>query len=133
MDGMFSAPCSSAAAPRARARARAMRRITGAGFRVRNCARVYLGAGAATGALRGVRVMPSQRDKAMRFRALHETPGIFVIPNVWDGGSASVMAGAGVAGRPASRARRAAARGKLDGEVTREEALAHARLIVAVS
>ena len=39
--------------------------------------------------------MPSQHDKAMRFRALHETPGIFVIPNVWDGGSASVMAGLG--------------------------------------
>src|SRR5437762_2623466 len=109
MDGMFSAPCSSAAAPRARARARAMRRITGAGFRVRNCARVYLGAGAATGALRGVRVMPSQHDKAMRFRALHETPGIFVIPNVWDGGSASVMAGLGFEALATSSAAWAAA------------------------
>src|SRR2546429_5252742 len=101
MDGMVSAPCSSAAAPRARARARAMRRITGAGIRVGDCARVYPGAGAATGALRGVRLMPSQRDKAMRFRALHETPGIFVIPNVWDGGSASVMAGPRVEARAA--------------------------------
>src|SRR2546423_1721962 len=44
--------------------------------------------------------MPSQRDKAMRFRALHETPGTFVIPNVWDGGSASgVAAGAQAARR----------------------------------
>src|SRR2546423_15079523 len=133
MDGMFSAPCSSAAAPRARARARAMRRITGAGFRVRNCARVYLGAGTASGALRGVRVMPSQRDKAMRFRALHETPGTFVIPNVWDGGSASVMAGLGFEALATSSAACAATLGKLDGEVTREEALPHRRRTGPVS
>src|SRR2546429_6950886 len=113
MDGMVSAPCSSAAAPRARARARAMRRITGAGIRVGDCARVYPGAGAATGALRGVRLMPSQRDKAMRFRALHETPGIFVIPNVWDGGSPSVMAGVRVLALPPSRGPRAATPGQL--------------------
>src|SRR3982074_1411007 len=77
--------------------------------------------------------MPSQHDKALRFRALHETPGIFVIPNVWDGGSASIMAGLGVWAGPTPRAACAATLGKLDGEITREETLAHARLIVAVS
>jgi len=77
--------------------------------------------------------MPSQHDKALRFRALHETPGIFVIPNVWDGGSASVMAGLGFKALATSSAACAATLGKLDGEMTREEALAHARLIVAVS
>src|SRR5882672_7881952 len=77
--------------------------------------------------------MPSQHDKAMRFRALHETPGIFVIPNVWDGGSASVVAGLGFEALATSSAACAATLGKLDGEITREEALAHARLIVAVS
>src|SRR3981081_4577369 len=77
--------------------------------------------------------MPSQRDKALRFSALHATPGIFVIPNVWDGGSASVMAGLGFEALATSSAAVAATRGKLDGEITREEALAHARLIVAVS
>ena len=77
--------------------------------------------------------MPSQHDKALRFRALHETPGIFVIPNVWDGGSASVMAGLGFEALATSSAACAATLGKLDGEITREEALAHARLIVAVS
>ena len=77
--------------------------------------------------------MPSQHDKAMRFRALHATPGIFVIPNVWDGGSASVMAGLGFEALATSSAACAATLGKLDGEITREEALAHARLIVAVS
>jgi 2-methylisocitrate lyase-like PEP mutase family enzyme len=77
--------------------------------------------------------MPSQHDKALRFRALHETPGIFVIPNVWDGGSASVMAGLGFEALATSSAACAATLGKLDGQITREEALAHARLIVAVS
>ena len=77
--------------------------------------------------------MPSQHDKELRFRALHATPGIFVIPNVWDGGSASVMAGLGFEALATSSAACAATLGKLDGEITREEALAHARLIVAVS
>ena len=77
--------------------------------------------------------MPSQHDKALRFRALHENPGIFMIPNVWDGGSASVMAGLGFEALATSSAACAATLGKLDGGITREEALAHARLIVAVS
>src|ERR1700732_4001647 len=77
--------------------------------------------------------MPSQHDKAIRFRARHATPGIFVIPNVWDGGSASVMAGVGFEALATSSAACAATLGKLDGEITREEALAHARVIVAVS
>ena len=77
--------------------------------------------------------MPSQHDKALRFRTLHATPGIFVIPNVWDGGSASVMAGLGFEALATSSAACAATLGKLDGQITREEALAHARLIVAVS
>src|ERR1700721_692459 len=77
--------------------------------------------------------MPSQHDKALRFRALHENPGIFMIPNVWDGGSASVMAGLGFEALATSSAACAATLGKLDGGITREEALAHARLIVAGS
>jgi 2-methylisocitrate lyase-like PEP mutase family enzyme len=39
----------------------------------------------------------SQGDKAARFRALHERPGAFVIPNPWDAGSARVLAGLGFA------------------------------------
>src|SRR2546421_1730464 len=77
--------------------------------------------------------MPNQHDRAVRFRALHETPGIFVIPNVWDGGSASVMAGLGFEALATPSAPCAATLGKLDGEVTREEGLAHARPIVGVS
>ena len=37
--------------------------------------------------------MVTQKDKALRFRALHEGPDIFVIPNPWDAGSARILAG----------------------------------------
>ena len=40
----------------------------------------------------------TQADKAKQFRALHEAPGAFVIANVWDGGSARMMAAIGFQG-----------------------------------
>ena len=36
-------------------------------------------------------------DKARQFRALHEAPNAFVIANVWDGGSARMIAALGFA------------------------------------
>jgi 2-methylisocitrate lyase-like PEP mutase family enzyme len=72
-------------------------------------------------------------DKAERFRALHQRGGVFVIPNVWDGASACVMAGLGFEALATSSAACAATLGKLDGEITRDEALAHARAIVPAS
>ena len=77
--------------------------------------------------------MPSQQQKAQRFRALHEAPGAFVIPNVWDGGSAALMTELGFAALATSSSAAAATLGKLDGKLTRAEALAHARSIAAVS
>jgi 2-methylisocitrate lyase-like PEP mutase family enzyme len=77
--------------------------------------------------------MEHQHELAARFRALHEAPGAFVMPNVWDGGSAAIMAGLGFKALATSSAACAATLGKLDGEVTRDEALTHARLIVSVS
>jgi 2-methylisocitrate lyase-like PEP mutase family enzyme len=76
--------------------------------------------------------MEKQQEQAARFRALHES-GVFVIPNVWDGASAAIMAGLGFEALATSSAACAATLGKLDGEVTREEALVHAQLIVSVS
>jgi 2-methylisocitrate lyase-like PEP mutase family enzyme len=76
--------------------------------------------------------MDNQHEKAARFRALHES-GVFVIPNVWDGASAAIMSGLGFKALATSSAACAATLGKLDGEVTREEALVHARLIVSLS
>ncbi|WFU28064.1 isocitrate lyase/phosphoenolpyruvate mutase family protein [Bradyrhizobium sp. CB1717] len=39
--------------------------------------------------------MTSQVDKARAFRALHERPGAFIIPNPWDAGTAKLLAAAG--------------------------------------
>ena len=75
----------------------------------------------------------TQSEKAARFRACHERPGAFVIPNVWDGASACVMAGLGFEALATSSSACAATLGKLDGRITRDEALAHARAIVAAS
>jgi 2-methylisocitrate lyase-like PEP mutase family enzyme len=72
----------------------------------------------------------SQNEKAIRFRALHEGPGAFVIPNPWDVGSARILAGLGFQALATSSAASASALGRKDGELTRDEALAHARMIV---
>lgn len=75
----------------------------------------------------------SQSDKATRFRALHEAPGAFVIPNPWDAGSARILAGLGFPALATSSGASAGTLGRRDGRVTRDEALAHARLIVSAT
>lgn len=72
----------------------------------------------------------SQADKAAKFRALHDRPGAFVIPNPWDGGSARLLAGLGFEALATSSGAKAGVLGKRDGKVTREESLANARMIV---
>jgi 2-methylisocitrate lyase-like PEP mutase family enzyme len=71
-----------------------------------------------------------QSEKAARFRALHEAPGAFVIPNPWDAGSARILAALGFKALATSSGAEAGALGRRDGKVTREEALAHCRAIV---
>src|SRR3989442_4532565 len=72
----------------------------------------------------------SQNEKATRFRALHEGPSAFLIPNPWDAGSARVLAGLGFQALATSSGAEAGVLGRRDGKVTRDEALAHARAIV---
>jgi 2-methylisocitrate lyase-like PEP mutase family enzyme len=72
----------------------------------------------------------TQNEKAVRFRALHDGPGVFVMPNPWDIGSARLLAGLGFQALATSSAASASALGRRDGGLTREEAMAHARLIV---
>jgi 2-methylisocitrate lyase-like PEP mutase family enzyme len=74
-------------------------------------------------------VTMTQNDKAARFRQLHEE-STFIIPNPWDIGSARILAGLGFQALATSSAASAAANGKRDGGLTRDEALAHARTIV---
>jgi len=72
----------------------------------------------------------SQSEKGVRFRALHNVPGLFVIPNPWDIGSARVLAGLGFQALATSSAASAASFGLRDNRLGREQALAHARAIV---
>ena len=71
----------------------------------------------------------TQTEKAEAFRKLHEGPKAFVIPNPWDGGSARVLEGLGFQALATSSGACAGTFGRRDGRVTREEALAHAKLI----
>ena len=72
----------------------------------------------------------TQNEKAARFRALHDGSGTFVIPNPWDVGSACILAGLGFQALATSSAASACALGRKDGKLTRDEAIAHARMIV---
>jgi 2-methylisocitrate lyase-like PEP mutase family enzyme len=73
----------------------------------------------------------SQADKAKKLRALHAAPGAFIIPNPWDAGSARVLEAMGFPALATSSGAKAGVLGKRDGKVTREEALANARLIAS--
>ncbi len=72
----------------------------------------------------------TQSGKALAFAALHERPGAFVIANPFDGGSARMLAALGFEALATSSGAQAGILGKRDGRVTRDEALAHAKLIV---
>jgi 2-methylisocitrate lyase-like PEP mutase family enzyme len=72
----------------------------------------------------------SQVEKANAFRALHEGPGAFVIPNPYDVGTARILAGLGFQALATTSAGCAFGLGRREGAMTRDEALAHARAIV---
>jgi 2-methylisocitrate lyase-like PEP mutase family enzyme len=72
----------------------------------------------------------TQAEKAARFLALHDAPGAFLFPNPWDIGSARLLTGLGFPALATSSAASASALGRRDGGLTRDEALAHARMIV---
>jgi 2-methylisocitrate lyase-like PEP mutase family enzyme len=65
-----------------------------------------------------------QRAKGERFRALHEGEP-FVIPNPWDAGSARVFAALGFQALATTSSGFAYSLGRLDGDVTLEEVVAH--------
>src|SRR5215470_9998582 len=79
--------------------------------------------------------MTSQSDKAGAFKTLHAGPGVFVIPNPWDAGSAKILAQLGFKALATTSAGLAFSLGRPDGEgaVGRDEALAHAGAIVAAT
>jgi 2-methylisocitrate lyase-like PEP mutase family enzyme len=77
--------------------------------------------------------MTDQAEKARRFLALHRSERPLLLPNPWDRGSARLLAWLGFQALATTSSGHAATLGRLDGSVTRDEALAHAASIVAAT
>jgi 2-methylisocitrate lyase-like PEP mutase family enzyme len=72
-------------------------------------------------------------EKIARFRALHEAPGAWVLPNPWDAGSARMLEALGFSALATSSSAAAGTLGRVDYGLSRDEALAMAAEIVAVT
>lgn len=77
--------------------------------------------------------MAMQKEKAERFKALHERASAFIIPNPWDIGSARLLAGLGFAALATTSAGFANSLGRLDGQVTLSELLEHCHDLCAAT
>jgi 2-methylisocitrate lyase-like PEP mutase family enzyme len=73
--------------------------------------------------------MSTVTEKRAAFRKLHEG-GFFIIPNAWDAGSAVRLTGLGFKAIASTSAGAAWAAGKSDGQMGRDEVLAHLRMLV---
>src|SRR5215831_16031355 len=68
-------------------------------------------------------------ERRARFRELHAREQLFAMPNPWDVGSARLLEAAGFEALATTSAGYAWSLGKLDQQVTREELVAHVRLL----
>src|SRR5438270_912174 len=74
----------------------------------------------------------SQEDKAAAFAALHQGEA-FVIPNPWDAGSARVLEALGFEALATTSSGFAFTLGRLDGEATLDDVVAHVRALTQAS
>jgi 2-methylisocitrate lyase-like PEP mutase family enzyme len=72
-------------------------------------------------------------DLRSRFRAMHEQPGIFVLPNPWDVGSARLLASLGFEALATTSAGFAWSLGRLDQQVSRDELVDHVAALSAAT
>jgi 2-methylisocitrate lyase-like PEP mutase family enzyme len=77
--------------------------------------------------------MADQAARAEQFLSLHRGEGPLLLPNPWDLGSAKLLAAAGFEALATTSSGHAATLGRLDGSVTRDEALAHAATIAGAT
>jgi len=75
--------------------------------------------------------MTSQRDKIAAFKALHERPGAFLLPNPWDAGTARLLVSLGFEALATTSFGLANMLGQT--EVSRDETLENCRLICAAT
>jgi 2-methylisocitrate lyase-like PEP mutase family enzyme len=73
--------------------------------------------------------MRTQAQKAAAFRALHERPGAFIIPNPWEAGTARLLAGLGFEALATTSLGLANMLGRADSKVTRAEVIDNCRVI----
>ena len=77
--------------------------------------------------------MPTTSEKGHAFRKLHERPGLFVMPNPWDVGTARMLERLGFEALATTSSGFAFSQGRLDYHVGREAALEHCRTLVAAT
>jgi 2-methylisocitrate lyase-like PEP mutase family enzyme len=77
--------------------------------------------------------MTSQSEKAALFLELHRPGNPLLLPNPWDQGSARLLASLGFQALATTSSGYAATLGRLDGLVSRDEALAHAAAIAGAT
>jgi 2-methylisocitrate lyase-like PEP mutase family enzyme len=73
--------------------------------------------------------MPTPAEKSAAFRALHSSGAPFIMPNPWDAGSARVLEALGFEALATTSSGFALTLGRRDYNVTRDEAIVHARLV----
>ncbi len=74
--------------------------------------------------------MTASAERGAGFLSLHTEGSPLLMPNAWDQGSAKLLASLGFQALATTSSGFAATLGRLDGSVTRDEALAHARSLV---
>jgi 2-methylisocitrate lyase-like PEP mutase family enzyme len=75
--------------------------------------------------------VPSRSEKAAEFLALHRRGAPLLLPNPWDAGSAKLLASCGFHALATTSSGFAGSLGRRDGNVSRDEAIAHAAAVVA--
>jgi 2-methylisocitrate lyase-like PEP mutase family enzyme len=73
--------------------------------------------------------MRTQAEKAAAFRALHERPGAFIIPNPWDAGTAKLLVAMGFEALATTSLGLANMLGRADSHVTQAEVIDNCRMI----
>jgi 2-methylisocitrate lyase-like PEP mutase family enzyme len=77
--------------------------------------------------------MPTQAEKGIAFRALHQRDSAFIIPNPWDIGTARLLAGLGFEALATTSAGYAFSVGQRDNTIGRDQMLAHVAAIVVAT
>jgi 2-methylisocitrate lyase-like PEP mutase family enzyme len=77
--------------------------------------------------------MTTPTEKAARFLELHRPGSPLLMPNAWDQGTAKILAHLGFQAIATTSSGFAATLGRLDGAVSRDEALAHSAAIAAAT